>query len=1450
MDHAGIVPVYDVGQAAGLGLYIVSKLIDGQNLADRLRDRPLDLPESVQIVIQVARSLDAAHRRGLVHRDIKPSNILLDEEGAAYVTDFGLAVREDDPVDDGKFAGTPAYMSPEQARGEGHLVDGRADIFSLGIVLYELLTGVRPFTGATVKDLLYRIANSEVRPPRQREPNIPPGLERVCLKALANRATDRYSTAADLADELQRFLDESLSDAHSNLLATRAVADSDGASTADSVVPKGLRSFDADDAEFFLQLVPGPIDRSGLPESVRFWKQRLDRRDPLATFRVGVIYGPSGSGKSSFVKAGILPRLDQSTRTVYCEAVAHRTTERVLTALKRTPSWPSDAATAAEGLVQIRRGLSSGHGGKLLIVIDQLEQAFQEATSDELQQLTCVLRQCDGAHVQALLIVRDDFWLPLVRCMQSVEEPRSEGENCRLIDLFDRRHAARVLEQFGRAYGCLPPDPQPLDDAQGSFLEAAVDQLQDNEKVIAIRLAVFAEMMKGRPWNVAALVQVGGAEGIGLRFLDEMLGRQSSSPESRRHYAAATRVLSTLVPAVGSVRGEPRRRRDLLEASGYIDRPDDFDALLRIVNHQLRIVTTIDADDESPRSGELLFQLAHDFLIPSLRDWLRREQRSTPAGRAAILLEERAAVWNAQPQARNLPTAMETLWIATRIPRRTCARTEARMMRQAGRRIARRVVAGFLLVAVVLAAASFAHERVRAQRGHDLANGLLSCELPRVAVYQTQLLPYRDLIPPTLAAVPASDRAQHLRATLGLHYLGVPQRNALLTYLLESRNSTELIAITDALTGETPEPILVRLWPVARDTTQSADSRFFAAAAIVTLDPAGEYGNRARLSAPWSDIAPLLARELVAHAAIEDDSQASWGRRFKPIRIHLRDPLREISHDSERPAHERWLAARLSAQYAADDPSFLVQSLVAARGEFFSIFFDTIKSANRSSIRDELIRQLHQGPSVDEQALAATALVKLSSPEEVWPSFRVAEDPTLRTSLIHRLAHHDADPGILIGELERQTDPGILSAILQALGEFNEQQLTPAAREALAPRLLGWYRTRPEIELHGATEWLLRQWQHDSEIRRIDEELATPFQPHESRAWFVNRVGQTFVVLQAEALLIGSPNSDPARGESEVQHLHRINRRLAVATKEIDRQLFAEYYREIGVQFELQDAARDWPRNGINWFQAAAFCNWLSHKDGIPSHEWCYTRNQGQYDEMQEGFLEKQGYRLPTDAEWEFACRAGTTTPRYFGSDSIWLDKYAWCEGRTQTTQPVGMLKPNAFGLFDMHGNVWEWCTTKWQLYRPQDTDDNVPAARIGPHDQMNLRGGAFASSAPHVRSSWINYEDATQKRPLFGFRVVRTIPTNRVTKGTNREGEAPGSQVGRSAQRGEGSRSKPIWVLILKQLVMGRFLNLPNCIGRFRRFRSQMREWTEVAWWGTRWREIGRCVQKTGRGA
>src|SRR5271157_403912 len=298
------------------------------------------------------------------------------------------------------------------------------------------------------------------------------------------------------------------------------IGDEDGrAESPLKIVPKGLRSFDAEDKDFFLELLPGPRRGDGLPESVHFWKVRIEEMDSDKTFRVGYIFGPSGCGKSSLVKAGLLPRLSKPVIPIYVEATAGKTEARLLRGLrKHIPDLPPDL-DLQNSLIAVKERM--GGSKKVILVIDQFEQWLHANWDEKGTELVSALSECDGGRVQVILLIRDDFSMAVYRFMDIIGVKLDQNRNLSVVDLFDLQHARKVLIAFGRGYGMLPDDPKEMTGAQNEFLNRTIKGLSQEGRVISVRLALFAEMLKGKPWTPETLKQVGGAEGVGVTFLEE-----------------------------------------------------------------------------------------------------------------------------------------------------------------------------------------------------------------------------------------------------------------------------------------------------------------------------------------------------------------------------------------------------------------------------------------------------------------------------------------------------------------------------------------------------------------------------------------------------------------------------------------------------------------------------------------------------------------------------------------------------------------------------------------------------------------------------------------------------------------------------------------------------------------------------------------------------------------
>ncbi len=1153
LDHPNIVPVYDVGTSAEFECYVVSKFIPGQDLGKVLREHRFNCLEAVEVVASIAEALHHAHKQGIVHRDVKPSNILIDLDGKPYLADFGLALPESRLGAGPRYAGTPAYMSPEQARGEGHRVDGRSDIFSLGAVLYELVTGKRAFRGETKAELMEVVENFEPRPLRQYDEDLPKELERICQKALSKRASERYPTAHDFAAELRSFLQlqnpvgqpsnssstfklGSSLEQQAREIGERTTPNSGktptepgsvsqaSASNVILVIPKGLRSFDAHDSDFFIELLPGPRGREGLPENLRFWKDRIEAMDADESCSVGLLYGPSGCGKSSFVKAGLLPRLASHVVPIFIESSEEFTEKKLEQALKKTFPEINPELDLPDTIATIRRGGGPPQGKKVLLIFDQFEQWLHAKRAVANNELFKALRQCDGERVQAILLVRADFWMAVTWFLKDLEIDLVQGKNFAAIDLFPQHHAEKVLIAFGRAYGTLPPQGK-LDSDQRKFIEESVDGLAQDGKVMCVRLAVYAEMMKNKPWKASSLKQIGGTEGVGVSFLEESFGAQAN-PRIRLHQMAARAVLKSLLPEAGTmINVQLKSYEQLFQASGYSDYKQ-FDDLIRVLDGELRLISPTDPKGMSQEIGnessegihadpkQKYYRLAHDYLITALRNWLSRKKRETRRGRAELLLEEQSGFWNTKRTNRYLPSLLEHLRIRLLTSPNQWGDGEIAMMRAAAKFHGFWVGVSVCSIALIVAGAVGIRGAIRSENqrlanvrlneryaaeSSRLVDALLKADTARVADVVGELHNYRTWANEKLRQAfldHADGSEEKLHAAMAL----VKESPECVEYLaaqLPLVDAEQFLPICESLKGNLSQ-LPTDYLKIANDLKLPNRERLQAACAIAQVDSSNPVWQN-------SVFCRFVAESLTR---LYPSELAPLRQALRPVAPSIIPNLNEIflDRDPKVQQQQRLFATESLVDYQQNNPDKLFDLLLDCDEMQYPLVIHALNGKDSSVIemaKSEISRTLPADATEGDkdilaihQSNAAVALYQLKQYDLVWASMEGVEDPRLRSFIVHWLKDRGCSPLPLLEKISTEEDHTRLQAMVLALGEFASDAFDTPSLKLAIDRLEKILKEAPSSDLRAAAIWSLRSLGHGELVERI---VAEQFQSQLSR---------------------------------------------------------------------------------------------------------------------------------------------------------------------------------------------------------------------------------------------------------------------------------------------------------------------------------------------------------------
>ncbi|MDP1563549.1 MAG: serine/threonine-protein kinase [Pirellulaceae bacterium] len=1016
LDHPGIVKTYSFEESDGLSA-IVQEFIVGTDL--KAEQKSMTNHQVIAtLVAKIADALAYAHRRGIYHRDLKPANILIDQNGNPYIADFGLAMNErEQPFLPAQRCGTPHYMPPEQVQGMTRRLDGRSDIWSLGVILYELLTKRRPFLGRNEREIFDQIEHNDPRPPRQIDAAIHPELQRICLKCLEREQRDRYPTADDLADDLRHWITNPAPDRPKS---------------GQRFVPRGLRPFTAEDADFFLELVPGTRNRDGLPNSLKFWLNRilLPVSVDLVT-PVGVIFGPSGSGKSSYVRAGLLPLLSPDILPVVVDCSAADTEAKLLKFLiDRLENVP-----AGIGLIDLCSGISQGlwrpkAKNKILLVLDQFEQRLSRGDDFQTADLVKALRFCDGRALQALLLCRDDFFMHLSRFTDRLGMDLREGDNAQAIDLFNRKHARKVLIKYGQAYSQLPDQAAEITPEQDEFLKAVITELATADYVVCVRLSLFAEMFRDRPWTSSELRVVGGVAGIGEKFLEATFGPTSRERRLRSLGTNAQKILGALLPPLGSeIRSGSKSEAELLALTGLENSRPTFQAVLKALDDQLKLITRIEADEsltENSNTGSAplpatVFQLTHDSMIDSIRAWLERQSSRTREGRAGQRLRELGLQVVTGQTPRYLPTHFE--WVLWQWLLRSRARTKAeqavwnaartRFLRDLGLAVAALLVLGLSLGWW----AAHASEQQRVREVDRAVANLTQQPFTAPAIDLERIDQHHELAVPRLQAIYTAQPVGSL-ARIGAAYGLVPydrrvQADLIATVVATETEPQQLERLVNRLA--LPAESRAEIWaPIYRNPNQDLRCRLRAFAAEVCQGPR---------SNDWATHAQAMA---AAYAAESSESLPHWLKLLEPAREELRPHLQTLFADEHPAADPGALAlgiVELSKSKSAT-AEYVVQYLPEWKTRQFQAAMNAVVS---QGCREEFLATATQRLSSETNPWAQASLsIALARLDQLAPLIELYSQPADQPVAI--LAVNGSVPGRLevkiLGQIYREQDLG------------------------------------------------------------------------------------------------------------------------------------------------------------------------------------------------------------------------------------------------------------------------------------------------------------------------------------------------------------------------------------------------------------------------------------------
>jgi formylglycine-generating enzyme required for sulfatase activity len=752
-----------------------------------------------------------------------------------------------------------------------------------------------------------------------------------------------------------------------------------------------------------------------------------------------------------------------------------------------------------------------------------------------------------------------------------------------------------------------------------------------------------------------------------------------------------------------------------------------------------------------------------------------------------------------------LPSVLEWANIRILTTNKEWTPPQRKMMKRAGRVHGLRALGLSALVALLTWGGI---ESYGTLRGSSLVESLKTADTADVPSLVRQLGGVRRWANPRLEALAktADDGSREkLHASLALLLVDPSQVDFLFRRLLQAK-SDQLPVLRDALKPH-QAALVPRLWSALESAKPGDPNLLAVASALADYDAT---------SPRWEPVAATVAQTLVGTNPFVlgpwlPALKPVWGTLNAPLESVFQDPAMSESERSQaasiladfaagEPARlARLLTVATPQQYGAIYP--VLESRPTP-----TVIDDLARVA--AAPPPPQLGSVERVPFGQRRANAAVTLLRLGERDKVLPVFEWTDDPEALTQFVFRCRDRGVEVEALLDCLERvgKAPPDRYPryaryALLLALGEFALADVPESRRESLLNQLAAWYRHDPSSGVHGATGWLLRHWGQVDVARQVDE-TAVPYSP--DREWFTLAITvtptanagaemanagavfepakpatspalppsrtfyYTFVVFPAGESTIGSVIDELGRLKDESRHSVTLTRPFVLLDREITMAELMAYHPRYAAFMRQYDATPEVVGFGVSWYDAVGFCRWLGKQSGLPETDQAYadpaTVDKEEYPREPDPAaswaprewpldLGRRGFRLPTEAEWELACRAGARTTYGFGSDESLLGRFGWyAENSGKHGHPPRELRPSLRGVFDLHGNVFEWTHDWYGEYVIEAATD--PSGPKGGSTRV-LRGGGWGGDAAVCRTANRGSNAPSDRSSDGGLRLV-----------------------------------------------------------------------------------------------